>query len=110
MNYDYTKINRLNTPHNYMYSSYQGNKFFDFYFQDRIKKIKSLQNRKYKKYQEKLQLFIYPRVNKFLNKILIKRFSSDLLLKKFNYNIKKKMSFVISINLNLYHHLVSKKK
>ena len=93
MNYDYTKINRLNSPHNYMYSLYQGSKFFDFYFQDRIKKIKSLQNRKYKKYQEKLQLFIYPRINKLLNKILVERFSNDLLLKKLNYNIKKKIEF-----------------
>ena len=91
MNYDYTKINRLNSPHNYMYSSYQGSKFFDFYFQDRIKKIKSLQNKKYEKYQQKLQLLIYPRVNKFLNKILVKKFSKDLLLKKLNYNIKKKI-------------------
>lgn len=92
-NYDYTRINRLNSPHNYMYSSYQGNKFFDFYFQDRIKKIKSLQDRKYEKYHQKLQLFIYQRINNFLNKILAKRFSNDLLLKKLNYNIKKKNDF-----------------
>lgn len=91
MNYDYTKINRLNSPNNYMYSVYQGNKFFDFYFQDRIKKIKSLQDRKYEKYQQKLKLSIYPRVNKFLNKILVKKFSNDLLLKSLNYNIKKKI-------------------
>ena len=93
MNYDYTKINRLNSPHDYMYTSHQGNRFFDFYFQDRIKKIKSLKDKKYVKYQQKLQLFIYPRVNKFLNKILVKRFSNDLLLMKLNYNIKKKNDF-----------------
>ena len=93
MNYDYTKINRLNSPHNYMYSSYQGNKFFDFYFQDRIKKIKDLKDKKYAKYQQKLKLNIYPRVNKFFNKILVERFSNDLLLKKLNYNIKKKIEF-----------------
>ncbi len=93
MNYDYTKTNRLNSPNNYMYSAYQGNKFFDFYFKVRIKKIKSLQDKKYEKYQEKLQLFIYPRINKFLNKILVERFSNDLLLKKLNYNIKKKNDF-----------------
>ena len=93
MNYDYTKINCLNSPHNYMYSSYQGSKFFDFYFKDRIKKIKSLQNRKYEKYLQKLHLFIYPQVNKFLNKILVKKFSNDILFKKLNYNIKKKIEF-----------------
>jgi hypothetical protein len=91
MNYDYTKINRLNSPNNYMYSAYQGNKFFDFYFKDRIKKIKSLQDKKYEKNQQKLQLFIYSRVNKFLNKILVKNFFSDLLLKKLNFDIKKKI-------------------
>ena len=93
MNYDYTKINCLNSPHNYMYSSYQGSKFFDFYFQDRIKKIKSLQNINYEKYQQKLHQFIYPQVNKCLNKILVKKFSNDILLKKLNYNIKKNVSY-----------------
>jgi len=93
MNYDYTKINRLNYPHNYMYSSYQGKKFFNFYFQDRIKKIKSLQNINYEKYQQKLHQFIYPQVNKYLNKILVKKFSNDILLKKLNYNIKKNVSY-----------------
>ena len=85
-NYEYTKINRLNSPHNYMYSLYQGSEFLDAYFKDRIKKIINLKNKKYKP-----QLFIYLRVNKFLEKILDKKFSNDPLKIKFSYsNIVKK--------------------
>ena len=85
-NYEYTKINRLNSPHKYMYSPYQGSEFLDAYFKDRIKKIINLKNKKYKP-----QLFIYLRVNKFLEKILDKKFSNDPLKIKFSYsNIVKK--------------------
>ena len=85
-NYEYTKINRLNSPHKYMYSLYQGSAFLDAYFKDRIKKITNLKNKKYKS-----QLFIYLRVNKSLMKILDKKFSNDPLKIKFSYsNIVKK--------------------
>ena len=85
-NYEYTKINRLNSPHKYMYSPYQGSEFLDAYFKDRIKKITNLKNKKYKS-----QLFIYLRVNKSLMKILDKKFSNDPLKIKFSYsNIVKK--------------------
>ena len=59
---------------------YQGSEFLDAYFKDRIKKITNLKNKKYKS-----QLFIYLRVNKFLEKILDKKFSKDPLKKKFGY-------------------------
>ena len=80
INYEYTKIDRLNSPHKYMYTLYQGSEFLDVYFQDRIKKITNLKNKKYKS-----QLFIYSRVNKFIEKILDKKFSKDPLKKKFGY-------------------------
>jgi hypothetical protein len=89
INYEYTKVNRLNLPHNYMYTPYRGSKFLDAYFQDRIKKIKNLGSKKYKQYKTKPQLFIYSKVNKFLYEILNKKFSNDPLIIKYNYNTKK---------------------
>lgn len=47
ISYEYTKINRLDNPHKYMYTPYFGVDFVSAYFQDRIKNIQrfKLQNK-----------------------------------------------------------------
>ena len=40
--YEYTKVNRLNTPHKYMYSAYRGFEFLDAYVDDRLTYLKNI--------------------------------------------------------------------
>ena len=44
MRYKYTEFNRLENPHKYMYTPYQGEDFIDSYFRDRLANIKQLQS------------------------------------------------------------------
>ena len=45
-NYEYTEVNRLEKPHNYMYTSYFGVDFFRSYFDNRLKNIEKFKARK----------------------------------------------------------------
>ena len=40
IDYEYTAINRLITPHKYMYTIYQGSEFLDIYFKNRLANLK----------------------------------------------------------------------
>ena len=42
MGYPYSAINRLREPHDYMYSPYQGTRFMQMYWEDRIGRVLSL--------------------------------------------------------------------
>ena len=44
--YEYTQVNRLNTPHNYMYTPYRGLEFLDAYIDDRLTYLKNIKNSK----------------------------------------------------------------
>ena len=43
-NYEYTEVNRLDNPHNYMYTPYQGANFVNAYFKNRLENIKRFQS------------------------------------------------------------------
>lgn len=45
-NYEYTEVNRLEKPHNYMYTPYFGVEFVQSYFDDRSKNIEKFKARK----------------------------------------------------------------
>jgi len=45
-NYEFTEVNRLEKPHNYMYTPYFGVEFVQSYFDDRSKKIEKFKARK----------------------------------------------------------------
>ena len=45
-NYEYTEVNRLKKPHNYMYTPYFGVEFVQSYFDDRSNKIEKFKARK----------------------------------------------------------------
>ena len=40
--YEYTQVNRLNMPHNYMYTPYRGLEFLDAYVVDRLTHLKTI--------------------------------------------------------------------
>ena len=44
INYEYTEVNRLDNPHNYMYTPYQGGNFVNAYFKNRLENIKRFQS------------------------------------------------------------------
>ena len=44
--YEYTQVNRLNTPHNYMYTPYRGLEFLDAYIDDRLTYLKNIKKSK----------------------------------------------------------------
>ena len=44
INYEYTEVNRLDNPHNYMYTPYQGANFVNAYFKNRLENIKRFQS------------------------------------------------------------------
>ena len=45
MDYEYTKTNRIQHPHNYMYSEYFGADFIDVYLQNRLKFLTLINNK-----------------------------------------------------------------
>jgi hypothetical protein len=59
IDYEYTKVNRLEIPHNYMYSLYQGSEFLDAYFQDRLKCVESFQEIKEWEYKYKVGYYLH---------------------------------------------------
>ena len=40
--YEYTEVNRLEKPHNYMYTAYNGREFLDAYQKDRLTYLDSI--------------------------------------------------------------------
>jgi len=44
--YEYTQVNRLNMPHNYMYTPYRGLEFLDAYIDDRLTYLKNIKKSK----------------------------------------------------------------
>jgi hypothetical protein len=81
--YEYTKINRMDHPHNYMYSPYQGEKFINSYFKDRIKYFKNYIQKREQKYKYKIDFLVLSDGTFFLKKFLDKEFSD-----KFDESLK----------------------
>jgi hypothetical protein len=79
INYEYTETNRLDTPHKYMYTSYQGSEFLGAYFRDRLKYLKSFQQIKGQKYKNKVNLSIHSRVAIVLKNFLEREFCNESL-------------------------------
>lgn len=76
IDYEYTEVNRIDSPHKYMYTPYQGSEFLGVYFKDRLKHLKNFQQRKSQKYQNKSDLSLSLRVSHVL-KIFLDRELSD---------------------------------
>ena len=70
IDYKYTAVNRLKTPHSYMYTLYQGSEFTDAYFQNRLENLKRFKKIKGQKYNNKLHIFLYSRAIIFLQDFL----------------------------------------
>jgi len=75
INYEYTEANRLDKPHKYMYTSYQGSDFLDAYFRDRLKYLKSFEKIKGGGYKNKVDLSLHSRATIILNIFIDKEFS-----------------------------------
>ena len=75
--YEYTKVNRLNEPHKYMYTLYQGSDFLEAYFRERLNCLKSFKQINSKNYNNKTYLSIYPRVANILEEILEREFCNE---------------------------------
>ena len=59
IDYEYTKVNRLEIPHKYMYTPYKGSDFLDAYFKDRSKHLESFRNPQESQYKNKVDLFLH---------------------------------------------------
>jgi len=59
INYEYTEVNRIDNPHKYMYTSYEGSGFLDAYFLDRLSKLKNLQQKKGGSYKNRAELSLH---------------------------------------------------
>ena len=70
IDYEYTAINRLITPHKYMYTIYQGSEFLDIYFKNRLANLKRFKEIKKKNYENKIYLFLCTEANTFLKEFL----------------------------------------
>jgi hypothetical protein len=75
--YEYTKVNRLNEPHNYMYTAYQGSNFLEEYLSERLKCLKILKKVGIKNYKNKNFLSECPRVVYVLEEALEKEFDNE---------------------------------
>jgi hypothetical protein len=78
IDYEYTAVNRLNTPHKYMYSLYQGDEFLDSYFKNRLENLKRLKRIKKENYKNKVHLFLYSEASISLKKFLDRELSASL--------------------------------
>jgi hypothetical protein len=93
--YEYSEVNRLDRPHKYMYTSYQGSNFLDAYFSDRLKHLKSFQQIKGGKYKNKVDLFLHSRAAIVLKNFLDREFSDE-----FDELLKAIIDWKISIKLD----------
>jgi hypothetical protein len=65
ISYEYTKVNRLENPHKYMYTPYLSSDFVNAYFCDRLKNVRRFQLKGKKSYNN-IDLYLYAAVkNKF---------------------------------------------
>jgi len=78
LDYEYTEINRLDNPHKYMYTSYQGSAFLDSYFRDRLKNLKICKQMQEQRYNNRVDLSLYSRASFALKSILNIEFSDKL--------------------------------
>jgi|APSaa5957512535_1039671.scaffolds.fasta_scaffold38983_3 hypothetical protein len=79
MNYEYTEDNRLDSPHKYMYTPYQGSDFLDAYFRDRSKYLKRFEQvKKIEGYQNKIDLSLHSKVAIDLNGFFDRKFSNKV--------------------------------
>ena len=119
MIYEFTKINRIKTPHNYMYFPYQGSIFLDIYLQDRIKNFKNIQEdinnydqndlSLYLRASENLKTFIQKnpseKFNEFLKRIIV--WEDTIKLENVNSNINNLSCFNLSNPINTKRLLIS---
>ena len=85
IDYKYTMVNRLKTPHTYMYTLYQGSEFIDAYFQNRVENLKRFKKIKGQKYKNKLHIFLYSRAIIFLQDFLDRDFPNESLKASINW-------------------------
>ena len=79
INYEYTEGNRLDSPHKYMYTPYQGGDFLDAYFRDRSKYLKHFEQvKKIEGYQNKVDLSLHSKTAIVLNSFFDRKFSDKI--------------------------------
>ena len=83
MSYEYTEVSRIENPHKYMYTPYQGSEFIDAYFRDRVQYFESFARKSGQKYKNSIGLLLHSRATIILKNFLDSEFSdeSDELLK-----------------------------
>ena len=72
INYEYTKVSRLNFPHNYMYSPYLGEELIVAYFSDRLKFLNQIHLNKVRSEYNNLDSYFYIEAKLILLKLLSK--------------------------------------
>jgi len=77
IDYEYTEVNRLDNPHKYMYTSYEGSDFLDAYFLDRLKKLKRFQQIKGQEYKSRVDWFLQSKTDTVLNGFIDRDFSNE---------------------------------
>jgi hypothetical protein len=79
INYEYTEGNRLDSPHKYMYTPYQGGDFLDAYFRDRSKYLKRFEQvKKIEGSQNKVDLSLHSKTAIVLNGFFDIKFSDKI--------------------------------
>ncbi len=79
IDYEYTEVNRLDRPHKYMYTLYQGADFLEAYYRDRLKNLKRFQQINGRKYKNKVPLSLHSRAAIFLKSFLDREFTDEML-------------------------------
>jgi len=77
ISYEYTEVNRIDVPHKYMYTSYQGSDFLEAYFLDRLKRLKRFQQVKEKNHENRVGLSLYLKVFITLKEFLDRDFTNE---------------------------------
>jgi hypothetical protein len=95
IDYEYTEVNRLDRPHKYMYTLYQGREFLDAYARDRLKHLKNFQQIKGQEYKNKVNLSLYSRTLPILKSFLDKEFFDE-----FDESLKAIIDWESSIKSN----------
>ncbi|XOJ84594.1 hypothetical protein ABXT54_07095 [Methylophilaceae bacterium Uisw_099_01] len=70
IDYEYTSINRMEHPHKYMYTPYQGEKFIDSYFKDRLKYFKNYARKSKQNYKYRIEFPLLSKATIFLKDFL----------------------------------------
>ena len=107
IDYEYTAVNRLDTPHKYMYASYQGGEFLEAYFRDRLKHIEDFKQTQDWQYKNKVDLSLHSRAVIFLKAFIDGEIVNELdeslrAIIDWKSIVKVNDSFVDNVDTNIF--------